>query len=96
MYLCAHANDHGKSPGSHQTHIDMTKLGRQLKTIYILSFIVCVTLCRRCVCEQLQGDALNKGMAAAQTTGATAAVQAAAASDRHEVGSAANHNVQPA
>jgi hypothetical protein len=44
---------------------------------------------RRCVCEWLQRDAVSEGLAAAATTGASAAVRAAAASQRHEVGAAA-------
>ncbi|KAF6263324.1 nuclear condensing complex subunit [Scenedesmus sp. NREL 46B-D3] len=39
----------------------------------------------RCLCEWLRSDAISKGLAAAATGGARAAVQAAAAADRHEV-----------
>jgi hypothetical protein len=39
----------------------------------------------RCACERLQREAVGEGLAAAATTGASAAVRAAAASQRHEV-----------
>lgn len=41
--------------------------------------------CRRCLCEWLQTDAISRGLAAAATAGARAAVQAAVAAERHEV-----------
>lgn len=41
--------------------------------------------CRRCLCEWLRNDAISKGLAAAATGGARAAVQAAVAAERHEV-----------
>jgi hypothetical protein len=41
---------------------------------------------RRCLCEWLQSDAISRGLAAAATAGARAAVQAAVAAERHEVG----------
>ncbi|WIA22943.1 hypothetical protein OEZ85_001312 [Tetradesmus obliquus] len=39
----------------------------------------------RCLCEWLRSDAISKGLAAAATGGARAAVQAAVAAERHEV-----------
>lgn len=39
----------------------------------------------RVVCEALFGDAVSKGLAAAATSGANAAMEAAAAAERHEV-----------
>lgn len=50
--------------------------------------ILCCTVvwCRRCLCEWLQTDAISRGLAAAATGGARAAVQAAVAAERHEVG----------
>ena len=42
-------------------------------------------LCRRVVCEWLQGEASSKGLAAIAASGAGAAVEAAAASERLEV-----------
>jgi hypothetical protein len=41
--------------------------------------------CRRCLCEWLRSDAISKGLTAAATGGARAAVQAAVAAERHEV-----------
>ena len=43
-------------------------------------------VCRRVVCENLQGGASAKGQAAASSTGAVATVEAAAASERLQVG----------
>lgn len=53
-----------------------------------LTAACCVCLvapCRRCLCEWLQTDAISRGLAAAATAGARAAVQAAVAAERHEV-----------
>lgn len=41
---------------------------------------------RRTMCEWLRTDAISKGLAAAATGGARAAVVAAVAAERHEVG----------
>ena len=41
--------------------------------------------CRRVLCEWLQGEASSKGLAAIAASGAGAAVEAAAASERLEV-----------
>lgn len=48
--------------------------------------ILHIVPCRRCLCEWLRDDAISKGLAAAATGGARAAVQAAVAAERHEVG----------
>lgn len=52
--------------------------------------------CRRCLCEWLQSDAISRGLAAAATAGARAAVQAAVAAERHEVGDVHNWTISTA
>lgn len=46
----------------------------------------------RCLCQWLRSDAINRGLAAAATGGARAAVQAATAAERHEVRTYALYN----
>lgn len=46
----------------------------------------------RCLCQWLRSDAINRGLAAAATGGARAAVQAATAAERHEVRTCALYN----
>jgi hypothetical protein len=66
------------------SHIPLTAdLGCSVCCLFLL-----MLLCRRCLCEWLQTDAISRGLAAAATAGARAAVQAAVAAERHEVRSA--------
>jgi hypothetical protein len=74
----------GSSLSDHTTRLHATL------TAAVVLLLRLLLRARRVMCEWLRTDAISKGLAAAATGGARAAVQAAGAAERHEVRASAH------